>query len=397
VSKKPIYGSVDFAANYGQTNAAMVFYYVFDESQGTGKGYDRLYIDLNRDLDLSNDPVVKPQRSPPDKASLNYAGATKQQVLFDLLTVNFDFGPAGTRPVQIMPRLGIYLYEKKEYRDVTFLRTCLYEGEITLGSEPYTARLGDIYVIHGRLDLPSAPLLLTSKDKERRISWWGSDELRAAHKVHGHFFTFSASPTGEQLTVTPYQGDFGTFEIGPGGRAITNLSVAGSLEAKELIVPVGGDIESGWPNPAPRCQLPVGDYLPHYITVQLGRLSIGISHNYHSEGKRGDRAGNPRFYGLTIRKDRRYVLDFSNKPDVMFASPARDQRFKPGDAVEVRAVLVDPKLDFMIRDLEDTTRKQTKGADGKRLGYERNLSLDPKVLITRANGKKVAEGVMPFG
>jgi hypothetical protein len=27
----------------------------------------------------------------------------------------------------------------------------------------------------------------------------------------------------------------------------------------------------------------------------------------------------------------------------------RDQRFKPGDSVEVKAVLVDPKLDFNIR------------------------------------------------
>ena len=36
-------------------------------------------------------------------------------------------------------------------------------------------------------------------------------------------------------------------------------------------------------------------------------------------------------------------------------------------------------------------------AEGKALGYERNLSLDPKVVITRANGEKVAEGVMPFG
>ena len=27
----------------------------------------------------------------------------------------------------------------------------------------------------------------------------------------------------------------------------------------------------------------------------------------------------------------------------------------------------------------------------------RYRSLDPKVLVTRANGEKVAEGVMPFG
>jgi hypothetical protein len=132
----------------------------------------------------------------------------------------------------------------------------------------------------------------------------------------------------------------------------------------------------------------VGDYLPNYITVQLGRLHIGISHNYHSDGKPRDRGGRAHVYGLTVRRDKPCGLDFSNKPDVMFASPARDQRFKPGDTVEVKAVLVDPKLDFMIRHLDDTTKAESD---------PRSRSLDPKVLITRANGEKVAEGVMPFG
>ena len=116
-----------------------------------------------------------------------------------------------------------------------------------------------------------------------------------------------------------------------------------------------------------------------------------------SDGKPRERGDRPAVYGITIRKDKPFVLDFSNKPDVMFASPAKDQRVKLGSSLEVKAVLVDSNLDMMIRDLDDTTRKQTKDADGKPLGYERNLSLDPQVIITRANGEKVAEGVMPFG
>ena len=136
---------------------------------------------------------------------------------------------------------------------------------------------------------------------------------------------------------------------------------------------------------------------PTTSRLQFGRLHIAASYNYHSDGKpreRGDRAA---VYGITIRKDKPFVLDFSNKPDVMFASPAKDQRVKLGESLEVKAVLVDPKLDMMIRNLDDTTRKQTKGPDGQPLGYERQFSLDPQVIITRANGEKVAEGVMPFG
>ena len=149
-SKKPVYGSVRFAADYGQTNGGLLFYFAMDESQGTGKGYDRLYFDLNRDLDLRNDPVVMPQRHPHDRASLRYSDI-KQQVIFDPLSINFDFGPAGTRPVQIMPRLTVSVYDKEEYKQVTFVRTRLYEGDIKLGGDRYQARLGE------RLPHPRAP------------------------------------------------------------------------------------------------------------------------------------------------------------------------------------------------------------------------------------------------
>jgi len=390
-SIKPVYGSVRFAADYGQTNGGLLFYFAMDESKGTGKGYDRLYFDLNRDLDLRNDPVVMPQQHPQDRASLRYSDV-KQQVIFDLLGINFDFGPAGSRPVQIMPRLLVSVSDKVEYKQVTFVRTRLYEGEIKLGGDRYQARLGEDYLIRGRLDHPGTALTLSPKEGGSQIYWWGGDRLMAVHKAHGRFYTVSASPTGDQVTVRPYQGDLGTFMVGPGGRTTTNLSVRGSLEAKALAVPVGGDLEGGSPKPAARCELPVGDYLPNYITVEFGRLRIEISHNYHSDGKPRDRAGHEWVYGMTVRKDQPYVLDFSNKPDVMFASPARDQRYKPGDSIEVKAVLVDPKLDFMIRGLEDTTRpKATPESRGSK------FSLDPKVLITRANGEKVAEGVMPFG
>ena len=390
-SIKPVYGSVRFAADYGHTNGGLLFYFAMDESKGTGKGYDRLYFDLNRDLDLRNDPVVMPQQHPQDRASLRYSDV-KQQVIFDLLGINFDFGPAGSRPVQIMPRLLVSVSDKVEYKQVTFVRTRLYEGEIKLGGDRYQARLGEDYLIRGRLDHPGTALTLSPKEGGSQIYWWGGDRLMAVHKAHGRFYTVSASPTGDQVTVRPYQGDLGTFTVGPGGRTITNLSVRGSLEAKQLAVPVGGDLEGGSPKAAARCELPVGDYLPNYITVQFGRLRIEISHNYHSDGKPRDRAGHDWVYGMTVRKDQPYVLDFSNKPDVMFASPARDQRYKPGDSIEVKAVLVDPKLDFMIRGLEDTTRpKATPESRGSK------FSLDPKVLITRANGEKVAEGVMPFG
>jgi hypothetical protein len=388
VSRQPLYGSVRFATDYGQTNGGVQFYFAVDESQGTGKGYDRLYFDLNRDLDLRNDPIVLTHQQRVKGAVLSNTQYASQ-VFFDPLSINFDFGPAGTRPVQIMPRFVVSSYGKVESKAVTFVRTQLYQGEITLGDERYQAWLGEDYRIRGRLDQPDTALLLKSlKQREGWINWWGADRLKAVHKLAGRFFICSASPTGEELILRPYQGDLGTFEVGPGGRGMTNLSVCGSLEAREMAVPVGGDLTNGWPTAARRCELPVGDYFPNYINVRFGRLGIGISYNYHSEGKPHDRGRRARVYGLTIRKDQPCVLDFSNQPTVMFASPSRDQGFKAGDTVEVKAVLVDPKLDCMIRRLYGPAEDGSNG---------RGLSLDPKVLITRADGEKVAEGVMPFG
>ena len=85
---------------------------------------------------------------------------------------------------------------------------------------------------------------------------------------------------------------------------------------------------------------------------------------------------------------------------MLFASPAKDKTFRPGDEISVKAVLVDPVFDIMIRGLNDTTRKTketVKLGDGKTTTYDRELSLDPIVTISNAAGKKVAEGPMPFG
>jgi hypothetical protein len=60
-------------------------------------------------------------------------------------------------------------------------------------------------------------------------------------------------------------------------------------------------------------------------------------------------------------------------------------------------VLIDPKLDMMIRRLDNAGPKPAKTAYGQTSAFERPLSLDPQAIMTRANGEKVAEGVMPFG
>jgi hypothetical protein len=399
-SRAPIYGLVRFGEKYGETNSGIAFHFAVDESGGTGKGYDRLYFDHNRDLDLRNDAVARRQKRPPAGATqgMNMAGI-KETVIFDFLHVNLGADAAGSNRVEVMPRLTLAGGGKNTYKWMSFVGTRVLEGNIAVGGEKFRACLGDDFAIHSGLDSPYAALVLERRGRpgDQAFDWWGGDRLMAVHKIKGRFFTFSATAAGDQLFVRPYQGDVGTFAIGPGNRALTNLSVSGSFRGQERTVPVGGDMQGSRPWAARSCQVPAGDYLPEFLRIEFGRLTIEVSQNYHSEGKRQDRCGRPQVYGITVRKDKPFILDFSSPPEVMFTSPTNGSHIRLGDTVQVSAVLVDPKLDLMLRRLEDTTGKQPRTADGRPPNYGRNRSLDPQVIITRANGEKVAGGVMPFG
>jgi len=395
VSKAPIFGSVKFGGRADDTNTEAVFYFAVDESKGTGKGYDRFYFDRNRDLDLRNDAVIKPQAESADHGYSPNFSSIKSKTVFDFLKLNLAGPAGGTNSVEIMPRLMLTGDDKETYRFVFFVRTHAFEGDFKLAGQKFHALLGNDYTITPDFDSPGTALKLEGNGS---FDWWGGDRIAAIHQLGGHFYTFSATSDGV-LTAQLYTGDLGRLELGAGGRTLpTNVfSLTGSLNSGKQSVAAGGKLINGRPVETASCELPAGDYLPEFLTLQYGRMRIQLSQNYHSEGKRQSREGRPPVYGLAIRKDQPFVLNFTNPPEVMFTSFTNSQRVKLGDELLVAAVLVDPKLDIMFRRLEDTLHKQTNDATGKPLGYARNFSLDPTVIITRANGDKVAEGVMPFG
>jgi hypothetical protein len=439
-SKKPLYGSVWFAGEYGNKYSGIQYHFAIDESAGTGMGYDRFYFDLNRDFDLTNEKLCKPLQNPPDGALQKYSSIDKQ-ICFDYLNVNFDFGSNGRRPLEIMPRLTLF---ENGYKSLSFTTTKAHKGEINIDGKKYIAYLGHNYLIDGWFDHPSTALhLIPKEDKSSRPGWWGADQLRGIHQIKGTYYCFSATPAGDKLFVRPYDGDFGKFRIGSGWRLVFNKKMNGSVISKDKALAVGKALEHDWPKDTRSCRLPVGDYLPAMLNITFGSLSIDISDNYHSDGKPRDRGGIPAVYGIKIRKNKPFVLNFSNKPDVIFASPAADLRLKPGDNLDVKAVLVDPELDIMIRGLRAKSsyadsfllvklsiiililpgilwlllpklRRRyrfipiisTLGAValiaclialpalGPKSGYD---DIVPRVLITRADGEKVTEGAMPFG
>ena len=396
-SEKPLYGSIDFAGRSAESHTPGGYHFAIDESAGTGKGYDRFYFDLNRDLDLTNDTPLASLQNPPKGALLRYP-SIEQYVYFESFDVTFDFDP-GRRAIEIMPRLTI---RQGGHSELCFVATKVRKGQIDIGGAGYYALLGYTYSVGGPFDQTSRTFYLIPKISTQDYPrWLGANQLRAMHKIGGTYYRFSATPAGDKLFVRPYDGDFGTFEVGAGGRDMyPEMTVQGSLCSEDMVVAVGGELEHGRLKSAKSCRLPVGDYLPWSLKITFGLLRITISKNYRSDGKLRDWSESPIFYGIKIRKDKPFVLDFSNKPEIMFVLLPNRHRVKLGGQLRVETDLIDPKLDIKIRYLEDIARKQKKEyvtSNGQKRTSKQFMSLQPKVLITRVNGEKVAEGVMPFG
>ena len=163
ISGMPIFGSVRFGGRLDETNSGLLFYFAVDESRGTGKGYDRLYFDINRDLDLRNDPVAKLQQSPPDHGYQPNFGGIKAVAAFDFLRLNLGTNGGSSDQVEIMPRLLLTGNEKQTYRYLFFVRTHLFEGDIRIAGEKFHAQLGNDYAISPGFDFPGAALELSGE------------------------------------------------------------------------------------------------------------------------------------------------------------------------------------------------------------------------------------------
>jgi hypothetical protein len=431
-SKRPWYGEIVFGRDLGDSSSGKTYYFVLDESgeqpkpksdqeaeswmgkladtlsgkaekEETEKAesapatYDRLYFDLNGDLDLTNDPPLGPHQDPPAKAIPSWFG--KQTLAFSELNIPIGVSPSDApQPFPILPRLTMGESQGKPYASLFFLALTARRGTVQIASQEHTAVLSQPYLITGRFDIPTIDLKLDPSVDPG--NWWEGKMVAAMHWVDGRFYAFRASPTGDQLFVKPYQGEFGTFRIGPGNRDLDKCTMQGSLRSSAACVVVGKySEEKVEQTEIEECRLPVGDYLPSWLTLNYGHLRISLSDNYHLDGKLRAMLTKSSVYGIKIRKDEPFVLDFSNKPEVLFASPGKDKTFHPGDEIEIKAVLVDPVLDLMIRRLDDTSRKEKKTAKqgNEETSYERDVSLDPTVTVTDSSGKTIAEGILPFG
>jgi hypothetical protein len=427
-SASPLYGVMKLDRHYYDPTSGTPLHFVVDEVGAEGAGeaasaedqsllksltaalvgepeprpeeakYDRLYFDVNGDLDLTNDPPVSLLKDPSDALLLGQD--PKRTQVFDYVSLEIDCGAElGTRTLRLLPRLQVYGLGRAYLQLVPEVA---WEGKIRIADQEYEALLAQSRIITGRFDRPFATLMLRPVDapEEQGLrltsSWLG--ELREAD---GQLYTISATPTGDKLTVAPYRGDFGQFEVGAGDGDVDRLGAVGSFVSDKALLTLGNRIDRYLTEKPRQQQLPVGDYLPTYLYVDYGDLIVPFSANRYPIDRPEDWQNKPPTFCVKIRKDKPFALDFAEKPAVVFLTPTKDEVLRPGSTVSLRAVLVDPALDLMIRDLQDTTQKtgelSTVDEQGERIAVPRYASLDPNVVITNSAGEEVAGGKMPFG
>jgi len=264
--------------------------------------------------------------------------------------------------------------------------------QITLANRPFNLLLGE---------RPEREFFLFDVEKKFGPYWWGSWSLHSYHKIDDKFFEFMLIEDGTKIAARSYKGQLGTIKVGKGGRELEKVEFKGSLKQDGYVATPVGTIKERSLEAVTESTIPAGDYTSYIMHVTYDNLDICISNNYHTNAK-GQSGGKETVYGMQVRQDKPYVLDFSNEPMVIFDQPPKSKTFfSRGDEINFAAVLIDPKLDIMIRGLDDTSvkvDKEYKDADGKVIHTAKvSKSLDPNVVITRADGEIIAEGVMPFG
>ncbi len=444
VSARPLFGRIHLPRQFHQELTGRWYSIALDEFNGTGQGYDRLYFDLNTNLDLTDDSAVEINDNAAKKAFFPDSRIA-HQVCFNCLNIDLPFEAEQTKPLEVMPRLVIY-QEGDSY--LTLVTAKAFHGKTIIEGQHYDIWLGHNRIISGWFDQPSTAFHLIrdgdfNYEYELRANW-----LSEFRRINGVDYQLSATPSGDQLTISRYRGPYGTFKISSGNRP-GRARMYGFLYSGQATYEVGGRLEkSGRRKAVSSCRVPVGDYTAG-LDIYLGDLHLSTGHNRYVDGRRDARANDSPVLSVKIRQGKPFVLDFSAQPEVLFTSPGKDERITCGQELFVEAVLVDPELDLMFTDLERRNRSlEALHSDefeftlfGTGIGItvalgfglisclwrsmrrtflvlgalvaiiaimppvvfyamhieHRYKDISPNVTITRSDGEIVATGIMPFG
>ncbi|MBM4087858.1 MAG: hypothetical protein FJ276_00295 [Planctomycetes bacterium] len=337
------------------------------DQAGTTRDYDVLYFDANGDRDLTNDPKVRVAKSPP-KGVAALAGAGRPITVFDC--VEMPQTQPGAAPAQYLPWLDALAPGRAYMR---FISTVMRSAEIRINDRPYEI------VLAGGSSVPRGRAMLRNRDSGATIPV----VLNALQHLDDAYFTLSVNAEGDRVSVSPYTGEFGQLQITARDANVQKLGVAGTVYKEDMSQFTLGDVHAE--KPPRQHRLPVGKYRAN-LTVDCGNVRSSLS---------------LASFGMEIRADKPFTLDFTSPPTVGFTSPAPGTKFRPGDTVMLKAMLTDASSGMMIRGLNDTTKaleqRAVRTLSGGSVSYPVYPSLVPMITITDSSGKQVAGGPMPFG
>ena len=376
-SSAPLFGRIDLDPNASGGKALVPYHFALDESKGTGTGYDTLYLDTNSNLDLTDDRplVTKP-------------GAPELMTTFEHIAVGWNFGPGiPSRPIEFIPTFRFD--PRRGYASMMLAYASVRRGRIRIGGRAYDVTLKRSESANGRYDNPGLETGLTVV-RPRRICLFKHSRLVSVHppdenyvaliqmpRVGGKWYRLSTTPVGDVLSVKPYTGDTGILQIGAGG-----LAAMGYILTADALVRLEETDVCGLTPWTDRFDIPVGDYCVGGVLVKAGPLHVNLKHNTASEGIPKDADNHPPRYFIQIRKDRPFVLELPQKLEVLFTSPAKDERFKPGETLNVKSMLLDRVRDIRITDIGDERPKLVAPP------------LDAAITIRHSSGIVVSQGTI---
>ncbi len=238
-----------------------------DESRGAGGGYDRLILDMNRNGDLTDDPVVKSAKTE------THSPLSQMTVFGPFEMKNAEQGPVPLTLFGLMNAFNLKGIGQSEYNThvgyFSLLPACYLQTVIDV--EGYKERIAFIdgdrdMRIGGKSYAPSssaADMMLRDSDKSGEfdigLDSGESEALKEIAYFNGKPYRLALAENLQSVDVAPFDGPMGEL-ASRGLKGVAALTLGRKSEA------------AGWetldPHPSEgRALLPVGTYRLHSVSI----------------------------------------------------------------------------------------------------------------------------------
>ena len=206
-SKSPLYGDVVFYRAFTAESRCPMIPFALDESKGTGTGYDTMYLDANRNADLTDDPVLVGRAEGGDNATALHLPAAIRMPMSELLGV--DNPHLAVVDISVIFKPGEDVYGWVALRSCWLGEIASNKGKIPFrlvdrtgsgdfgdGPGQFDDGIGDVLALDwsGRADFSSPARLRMHGLRQRAIG------------LNGKLYTVGCTPSGDCVEIRPFEG-----------------------------------------------------------------------------------------------------------------------------------------------------------------------------------------------